>query len=123
MSPLYHHCQSLRTKTETPSPIIGQNILETPREILDISSLSALPATVGRTKTDIRFPVESPQAAKRRGGTASSPAYRNGMDKTGVGTQRHLPTGRMFKGNIRIVTRNPLVRVQGSSVAASATSL
>jgi hypothetical protein len=94
-------------KTETPNPIIGQNISETPREILDVSSLSALSATVGRTKTDIRFPMESSQAAKEEAQPLHLP-IRNGMDKTGVGTPRHLPTGRMFKGNVRIVTRNPL---------------
>ncbi|HEY4034508.1 MAG TPA: hypothetical protein VGL94_11155 [Ktedonobacteraceae bacterium] len=92
---------------ETPNPIIGQNISETPREILDVSSLSALSATVGRTKTDIRFPMESSQAAKEEAQPLHLP-IRNGMDKTGVGTPRHLPTGRMFKGNVRIVTRNPL---------------
>jgi len=94
-------------KTEPPSPIIGQNISETPREILDVSSLSALPATVGRTKTDSRIPMESPQVAKEEVQPLHQP-IRNGMDKTGVGTSRYLPTGRMFKGNVRIVTRNPL---------------
>jgi hypothetical protein len=94
-------------KTEPPSPIIGQNISETPREILDVSSLPALSATVGRTKTDIRFPMESSQVAKEEAQPLHLP-IRNGMDKTGVGTPRYLPTGRMFKGNVRIVTRNPL---------------
>jgi len=92
---------------DTPSPMVGQRILETPREILDVSSLSSFPVPPAKTETDIHFPTVSPQPAK----VEAAPSHlltRNGLSNTGVGTQKHLPTGRMFKGNIRIATRNPL---------------
>jgi hypothetical protein len=92
---------------DTPSPMAGQSILETPREILDVSSLSSFPVPPAKTETDIHFPTVSPQPAK----VEAAPSHlltRNGLNNTGVGTQKHLPTGRMFKGNIRIATRNPL---------------
>jgi hypothetical protein len=92
---------------DTPSPMAGQSISETPREILDVSSLSSFPVTPARTETDIHFPTVSPQPAKEE----VAPSHlltRNGLNSTGVGTQKHSPTGRMFKGNIRIATHNPL---------------
>ena len=92
---------------DTPSPMAGQSISETPRERLDVSSLSSFPVAPARTETDIHFPTVSPQPAKEE----AAPSHlltRNGLNNTGVGTQKHLPTGRMFKGNIRIATRNPL---------------
>jgi len=105
------HTARIRLETppvpETPSPMVRQNIVETPREILDVSSLAAFPVAPGRTETDMRFPMASPQATNEEA-QPSRLLTRNGMNKAGVGTQRHLPTGRMFKGNIRIATHNPL---------------
>jgi len=93
---------------DTPSPMAGQSISETPRERLDVSSLSSFPvAPPARTETDIHFPTVSPQPAKEET-VPSHLLTRNGLNNMGVGTQKHLPTGRMFKGNIRIATRNPL---------------
>jgi hypothetical protein len=92
---------------ETASPMVRQMISETPREILDVSSLSSLPAALDRMETDIRVPVGYPEVAKQEAVSSHLPT-RNDINKTADGNQRHLPTGRMFKGNIRIVTRNPL---------------
>jgi hypothetical protein len=105
------HTTKIRLETppvpETPSPMVRQNISETPREILDVSSPLSFPADPGRTETDFCFPLTSPQVTNEK----AQPSYlltRNGMNKAGVATQRHSPTGRMFKGNIGIATRNPL---------------
>jgi hypothetical protein len=88
---------------DTPSPMAGQWISETPREILDVSSLSMFPIAPARSETDIR----SPQLTKEE--TALSQLLtRDVLNKTAVGSQKSLPTSRMFKGNIRIPTRNPL---------------
>jgi len=105
------HTTRIRLETppvpETPSPMVRRNIAETPREILDVSALSSFPVAPGRTETDIRLPMASPQVTNEKV-QSSHPLTTNGINKVGVGTPRHLPTGRMFKGNIRIVTRNPL---------------
>jgi len=122
---------------EPPSPMVKQMISETPREILDISCLPSLPAAVAKaqkvkqmisetprgildassppsfptapakTETDIRVPVVRPEIAKRDVMPSHLP-IKSGTTKTAVGNQRPLPAGRMFKGNIRIVTHNPL---------------
>jgi len=105
------HTTRIRLETppvpETPSPMVRQNIVETPREVLDVSALSSFPFAPGRTETDIRLPVVSPQVTNEKAQSSHS-LTTNGINKVGAGTPRHLPTGRMFKGNIRIVTRNPL---------------
>ncbi len=105
------HIARVRLETppvpETPSPIVRQSISETPREILDVSSLAAFPVAPGKMETDMCFPLASPQVTNGEA-QPSRLLARNGMNKAEVGTQRHLPTGRMFKGNIRVVTRNPL---------------
>jgi len=104
------HTTKIRLETppvpETPSPMVRQNISETPREILDVSSLSSFPVAPGRTETDIHFPMAIPQVTNEK--AQSQMLARNGMNKAGAETQRHSPTGRMFKGNIGIVTPNPL---------------
>jgi len=92
---------------ETPSPMVRQNISETPRETLDVSPLSSFPVAPGKTEGDIRFPMTSPQVTNEKA-QPSHPLTRNGTNKAGAGTQRHLLTGHMSKGNIGIVTRNPL---------------
>jgi hypothetical protein len=78
-------------------------ISETPREILDVSSLSMFPIAPARSETNIR----SPQLMKEE--TACSQLLtRDVINKTAVGSQKYLPTSPMFKGNNRIPARNPL---------------
>ncbi len=88
---------------ETPSPMVGQMISETPREILDVSSPSMFPIAPARSETNIR----SSQPMKEET-TLSQLLTREVINKTAVGSQKYLPTSRMFKGNNRIPTRNPL---------------
>jgi hypothetical protein len=86
---------------ETPSPM--QWISETPREILDVSSLSRFP--IAPAKSEIN--VCSPQPTNEE--TALSQLLtRDVINKTVVGSQKSLPTSRMFKGHVRIPARNPL---------------
>jgi hypothetical protein len=122
------------TTLEPPSPLVKQTISETPREILDVSCLSSLPTALGRTEMtspmarqiisetpreilDVPLPPSLPTAPSKRetniGTSVGRPdpakpeegsSHLHGINKTGVGDKRRLP----FKGNIRIVTRNPL---------------
>lgn len=93
--------------TEIANPMVRQVISETPRETRDVSSLPLFPVAPDRTETDIHIPVVCHEATKQE----TVPSYlstRNGLNKTAIGNQKQLPTEQMFKGNIRIVTRNPL---------------
>src|SRR3954452_17723574 len=49
---------------DTPSPMARQSISETPREILDVSSLSSFPVAPAKTEADIHFPTVSPLPPK-----------------------------------------------------------
>lgn len=91
-------------KVETPNPAVRQMISETPREVLDVSLLPSFPATPGR---DIGTSAGRSETAKPEAGPAHLPTG-NSVNKTVVADQIRLPAGRMFKGNIRTVTRNPL---------------
>ena len=91
---------------ETPSLMARQHISDTPRELLDISSLSSFPVAPARTETDIHFPA-SPQLTRKQ----VEPSHLltgNDRNKAEVGTHKHAAIGRMFKGNVRIAARNPL---------------
>ncbi len=84
---------------ETPSPMARQMISETPREILDVSSLSSFPLISIKTETDIC----PPQPTKKEA-IPSQLLTRNIINKTAVGPQKHLPTSPLS----RIPARNPL---------------
>ena len=88
---------------ETPSPMARQVISETPREILDVSSLSSFPIISIKAETDIR----PPQPMKEEAAPSQLPT-RNVVNKTAVGPQKHLPTSHTLKGNSRIPARNLL---------------
>lgn len=92
---------------ETPSLMPRQQIFDTPRELLDISSLPSFPVAPAKTETDIYFPMAHPQLT-RKPGEPSHPLTRNERNKTEAGTQKHATIGRMLKGNVRIAARNPL---------------
>ncbi len=87
-------------RTEMASPLARQIISETPREILDIPLPPSLPTAPSKTETNMGIPVGRPEPAKPEVGSS----HPRGVNKTVVGDQRRLP----FKGNVRIVTRNPL---------------
>jgi len=105
------HLAKIRLETppvpETPSLMVRQQISDTPRELLDISSLSSFPVAPARTETDIRFPMANAQLTSKQI-ESSYLLTSNDRHKTEVGTQKHLPIGHMFKGNVRVATRNPL---------------
>ncbi len=81
------HTTRIRLETppvpETPSPMVRQNIVETPREVLDVSALSSFPFAPGRTETDIRLPVVSPQVTNEKAQSSHS-LTTNGINKVGA---------------------------------------
>lgn len=87
-------------RTEMTSPLARQIISETPREILDVPLPPSLPTAPSKTEANMGISVGRPEPAKPEVGSS----HPRGINKTVVGDQRRLP----FKGNIRIVTRNPL---------------
>lgn len=92
-----------QTISETPNPMTRQTISETPREILDIAALLSSPGAPAKTEMDIH-----PTQPARKEVQPLQLLARNALNKTGVGTQKHPAVSRMFKGNIRAATHDPL---------------